>query len=292
VLLLDATYFACCVSSGPPREHAERLCETVSRLQAELQPRLTLAAFDSGQRKAIAPGSADARRQRREGGPPPTHRLGNSAPLASALLSSLGVQSVTAPIGCQGDDLLAAWALAVGGEPRAASLRVLIASGDSDAQGSLRRAGAPGARVDWLRVGAHPCARWPQPLTLVSFDDFFHASRFGFAPRRYPLYAAFVGRPRDGCAGIHGVGEAAAGSLLRRFAADPAVSDEAVAAAVCAAARAGALRAFRPEVGAALAAEGVEARLLANLQLTQPKLHAAGQEMHPLLASLLASSAA
>ena len=131
-----------------------------------MQPRLTVAAFDSGLRKAAPPGSVDARRAARATSEAPAARRGDPRALVGAL-AARGSPSRVAPDGTQGDDVLASLAAAAADAP----LRVLVASGDADLQCVLRRRDAAGAGgCDWLRVAPHPSARHPAVLELVTWQ--------------------------------------------------------------------------------------------------------------------------
>ena len=210
----------------------------------QVQPRLTVAAFDSGLRKAAPRGSVDARRASRAAASAgaasfPSPRRGDPRPLASAL-AARGIPACVAPDGAQGDDVLASLAAAASGTP----LRVLIASGDADVQSALRRrdadTGAGGC--DWLRVAPHPSARHPAVLELVTWQArvLFHRSlalalrlkpdseadtaclqsffeRYGFLPERYAVLGALLGRPRDAVPSCRGVGDRAAAALVRAY---------------------------------------------------------------------------
>jgi hypothetical protein len=149
---------------------------------AQVRPRLTVAAFDSGVRKAAPRGSPDARRAARAAAsatasaalPPPAQRRGDPLPLAAAL-AALRIPCVIAPPdGAQGDDVLASLAAALAGS----SLRGVIASGDADCQAALGRRSPPGAGgVDWLRVAPHPSAAHPAVLELVTWQARWQRAR-------------------------------------------------------------------------------------------------------------------
>ena len=131
-----------------------------------MQPRLTVAAFDSGLRKAAPPGSVDARRAARAASGAPEKRRGDPSALVAAL-AARGIPSCVAPDGTQGDDVLASLAAAAADAP----LRVLVASGDADLQCTLRRRDASGVGgCDWLRVAPHPSAKHPAVLELITWQ--------------------------------------------------------------------------------------------------------------------------
>ena len=282
VLVLDGTYLACCLAPySTNATHAASLAATVAKLVGSVQPRVTVAAFDSGSRKALVPGSVDARRAARDTATSYVATRGEPSRFRDAL-AGVGVHTLVAPHGTQGDDVLTSLAHTV---RLCDSLRCLVVSGDTDAVASLRR-GPPGATVDWLRVAPFPCAAWPQVLTHVTWHDFLH--RWKFPPQRWSLYGALVGRPRDGVHKLKGVGPSAAAALLRAFGPDPGDSDAAVLGKMLAAAQAGKLKGYRPEVGAALGDAAAAAVLAANLARLAPKLHAADGGLPAELEALVA----
>ena len=285
VLLLDGTFLACCLApSSTKATHAAALAATVAKLVGSVQPGVTVAAFDSGSRKPLVPGSVDARRVAREGGDTATSYVatrGDPSRFRDALVG-VGVHSVVAPQGAQGDDMLTSLAHQLAS---CDTLRCLVVSGDTDAVASLRR-GPPGATVDWLRVAPFPCSAWPNVLTHVTWHDFLH--RWKFPPHRWPLYGALVGRPRDGVQKLRGVGPSAASALLRAFGADPGDTDVAVLDRMLAAAQSGKLKGYRPEVGAALQAPDAAPVLKANLARLAPKLQAAHGAVPAELEALIA----
>ena len=213
----------------------------------QVQPRLTVAAFDSGLRKTAPPGSVDARRAARAASEAPNPaRRGDPSALVAAL-AARGIPSCVAPDGTQGDDVLASLAAAAADTP----LRVLVASGDADMQCALRRRDAAGAGgCDWLRVAPHPSARHPAVLELVTWQARLACSsrwrarclpsahpalscadarasrmhrkqsfleRYGFVPERYAALGALRGRPRDAVPACRGVGDRAAAALVRAY---------------------------------------------------------------------------
>jgi 5'-3' exonuclease len=174
---------------------------------AQVRPRLTVAAFDSGARKAAPRGSVDARRAARAGGGA-AERRGDPRPLAAAL-AALRIPSCVAPPGAQGDDVLASLA-AVLSRTR---LRCLVASGDADVQAALSQ------RVAWLRVAPHASSAHPAVLELVTWQSF--RAQYGFEPRTgWPVLGALRGRPRDGVPRCRGVGDRAAAGLVRAHGGD------------------------------------------------------------------------
>jgi hypothetical protein len=277
LLLLDGTYFACCSAVLGARggaAHAAALATLLRGALEALQPRVTLVAFDSGARKPAVPGSADGRRARSAeatGRGSPTVRRGSPAPLAAALAEQLGIVCLVVPAGLQADDALvgcagAAAAAAVG--PACNLRRVLLASGDEDLCVALRRGGPGAPSVAWLRCAGHPTSRWPRRMALVSWEDYLR--RRGYPAERHALAGALLGRPRDGAAGLHGVGARGAAAVLKAFGGEALRSDEQVLAELFAVQPAR-LRGWTPTLRGALAAPGAHEAARRSLELTKPR---------------------
>jgi len=260
VLLVDGTYFACSAGGSVPA-----FTQLLANMVTHLRARSTVVAFDSGLRKQAVAGSVEARRER--AAPRPTR--GSSERLALALHTQLGLPSVRAPDGLQGDCLLVgmAAALAAGGPP---TRRVLLVSGDEDLAVALRRPNGEkdSTQVDWLRCAGFPTSSWPKALTLVDWPAFLH--RRGYAPERHALYGALAGRPRDGAAGLRGLGARGAAKAVKAFGGDPSESDARVLERLFDAAHAGGLSGWTPEVRGALCREGAREEAARNLALITP----------------------
>ena len=258
VLLVDGTYFACSAGGS-----VQALTALLTNMLLHLQPHATVVAFDSGLRKQAVAGSVEARRARASPRPP----QGSSERLALALHAQLGLPSVRAPPGLQGDCLLVgmAAALAACGPP---ARRVLLVSGDADLAVALRRPSTErgSARVDWLRCAGYPTSSWPKALTLVDWTAFLQ--RHGYAPERQALFGALAGRPRDGAAGLRGLGTRGAAVAVKAFGADPSQSDAEVLGRLFDAAAGDGLKNWSAEVRGALSREGAREEALRNLALT------------------------
>ena len=251
-----------------------------------------VVGFDSGKRKAPVKGSAEQRRQKLQG-PGASgewwRQRGRPGTLAG-LLEEKGFATLIADETEECDDVLCSLAVALHDRNHVRSCRpcaynpavgatsssqpaqgVLLVSGDADFAHAIREAAPaptqPGAAaaaaggISWLRLAQFANVRHAA-AEVWTWESF--SAAWGFPPSHWADYLALVGRPRSGVAGLSGVGERAARSLVSRYG-----SLEALSSVVANGAQ---LRGWRPEVLAALTASGALERALAEREAVLPRL--------------------